>query len=192
MKMFKTILARALLLAALLNTHVATAAVVNLNLGGVAQSGSSFTVDVWVNELFSGLPSDEELLAFGITVANNSPGLFSFTGVNIAAPFIDDSAWLGLDVAGSAFPGVINELGTQSILLASLTFFAHAAGDGSLGIRSDMLDPGQGLIFFQSGTVSMNADLAVSVSPVPLPSVLPMMLGGMTLLAGFARRRITL
>lgn len=190
--MFKKILAQAVLAVALLNTNAVSAAVVNLSLAGVAQSGSSFTVDVWVNELFSGLPSDEELLAFGMTVANSSPGLFSLTGVNIAAPFADDSALPGLDAAGSVFPGIVNELGNQSILLASLTFFAHDAGNGSLGIRTDLLDPGQGLIFFQNSAVSMDADLAVNVSPVPLPAALPMMLGGITLLAGIARRRITL
>lgn len=190
--MFKKILAQAVLMAALLNTNAVSAAVVNLSLASAAQAGSSFTVDVWANELFSGLPTNEELLAFGITVANNSPGLFSFTGVNIAAPFTDDSVLLGLDAAGSVFPGIVNELGNQSILLASLTFFAHDAGNGSLGIRTDLLDPGQGLIFFQNGAVSMNADLAVNVSPVPLPAALPMMLGGITLLAGIARRRVTL
>ena len=192
MKMFKKRLAQIVLTAALLNTNAASAAVVSLSLAGAAQAGSSFVVDVWANELFSGLPSDEELLAFGMTVANSSPGLFSLTGVNIAVPFADDSALLGLDAAGSVFPGLVNELGSQSILLASLTFFAHAAGNGSLSIRTDLLNPSQGLIFFQSSAVNMNADLAVNVSPVPLPSGLPMMLGGLSLLAGIARRRITL
>lgn len=120
--MFIKILAQAVLAAVLLNANVVSAAVVNLSLAGVAQSGSSFTVDVWAHELFSGLPSEEELLAFGMTVANSSPELFSFTGVNIATSFTDDSALLNLDAAGSAFPGVINELVNQSILLASLTF----------------------------------------------------------------------
>ena len=192
MKMFKKRLAQIVLTAALLNTNAASAAVVSLSLAGAAQAGSSFIVDVWANELFSGLPSDEELLAFGMTVANSSPGLFSLTGVNIAVPFADDSALLGLDAAGSVFPGIVNELDSQSILLASLTFFAHDAGNGSLGIRTDLLNPSQGLIFFQSSAVNMNADLAVNVSPVPLPSGLPMMLGGLSLLAGIARRRITL
>ena len=192
MKMFKKRLAQIVLTAALLNTNAASAAVVSLSLAGAAQAGSSFVVDVWANELFSGLPSDEELLAFGMTVANSSPELFSLTGVNIAVPFADDSALLRLDAAGSVFPGIVNELDSQSILLASLTFFAHDAGNGSLGIRTDLLNPDQGLIFFQSSAVNMNADLAVNVSPVPLPSGLPMMLGGLSLLAGIARRRITL
>ena len=192
MKMFKKRLAQVVLAAALLTTHAVSAAVVNLSLAGAAQAGSSFRVDVWANELFSGLPSDEELLAFGMTVANSSPELFSLTGVNIAVPFANDSALLGLDAAGSVFPGLVNKLDSQSILLASLTFFAHDAGNGSLGIRTDLLNPSQGLIFFQSSAVNMNADLAVNVSPVPLPSALPMMLGGLSLLAGIARRRITL
>ena len=192
MKMFKKRLAQVVLAAALLTTHAVSAAVVNLSLAGAAQAGSSFRVDVWANELFSGLPSDEELLAFGMTVANSSPELFSLTGVNIAVPFANDSALLGLDAAGSVFPGLVNKLDSQSILLASLTFFAHDAGNGSLGIRTDLLNPDQGLIFFQSSAVNMNADLAVNVSPVPLPSALPMMLGGLSLLAGIARRRITL
>jgi hypothetical protein len=192
MNMFKKLLVQMLFAAALFNATAASAAVVNLSLNGSAQVGSTFTVEVWANDLFDGLASDEELLAFGMTVANSSAELFSFTGASIAAPFADDSAWLGLDAAGSAFPGVVNEVGSQSILLASLTFFAHDAGNGSLGIRTDLLDPSQGLIFFQNGAVSMNADLAVNVSPVPLPATLPILLGGMSLLAGIARRRNTL
>jgi len=113
-----------------------------------------------------------------------------FVLVCLMLHFADDSALPGLDAAGSVFPGIVNELGNQSILLASLTFFAHDAGNGSLGIRTDLLDSGQGLIFFQSSAVSMNADLAVNVSPVPLPAAWSMMLGGITLLAGIARRRM--
>lgn len=189
MKMFKKLLAQFLFTLALLNATAASAAVVNLNLANAAQVGSSFIVEVWANDLFTGLPSDEELLAFGLNVANNSPTLFSLTNVTIAVPFADDSALLSLDAAGSAFPGIRNQPGNQSMLLASLTFFANNAGNGTLGVHSDLIDPNQGLIFFQNGTMNINADLDVNVSAVPLPTALPLLLSGMGLLAGVGWRR---
>jgi len=173
----------------LLNTTAVSAAVINLNLTGTAQVGSSFTVEVWADELFTGLQADEALLAFGMNVVNNASGLFSLTDVSIAAPFADDSALLSLDAAGSAFPGITNQPDNQSILLASLNFFANNAGTGTLGVRSDPLDFGQGLIFFQSDNTSINADLVVNVSAVPLPAALPLLLSGMALFAGVVRRR---
>jgi len=189
MKMFKKFLLAFLFAAALFNVTAASAAVVNLNLTDTVQVGSTFTVEVWANELFAGLQTDEEFLAFGMSVANNSPELFSFTGVTIATPFADDSALLTLDAAGSAFPGMSNQPDNQSMLLASLTFFANSAGNGTLGVRSDLTDPNQGLIFFKNGAMSLNADLNVNVSAVPLPAALPLLLSGMGLLVGVARHR---
>ena len=189
MKIFQTILRPAVFATALLNANAASAALVNLSLTGEAQVGSSFSVLVWVDDLFSGFPSTDELLAFGLNVENSSPELFSFTGVNITAPFANDSMQLTLDAAGSAFPGVSNASGNPSVLLASLTFFAHRAGDGMLGIRSDLMDPNQGLIFSESAAQNLNADLAVHVSAVPLPASLPLLFTGISLLVGIARSR---
>ena len=189
MKIFQTILRPAVFATVLLNANTASAALVNLSLTSEAQVGSSFSVLVWVDDLFSDLPSTEELLTFGFNVENSSPELFSFTGVNITAPFANDSTQLTLDAAGSAFPGVSNESGNPSVLLASLTFFAHRAGDGMLGIRSDLMDPNQGLIFSESATQNLNADLAVHVSAVPLPASLPLLFTGISLLVGIARSR---
>ena len=189
MKIFQRILRPAVFATVLLNANTASAALVNLSLTGEAQVGSSFSVLVWVDDLFSGLPSTEELLTFGFNVENSSPELFSFTGVNITVPFANDSTQLTLDAAGSAFPGVSNESGNPSVLLASLTFFAHRTGDGMLGIRSDLMDPNQGLIFSGSATQNLNADLAVHVSAVPLPASLPLLFTGISLLVGIARSR---
>ena len=189
MNTFKQFLAACLVCSGLGYTAASSAAVVNLSLSSPAQAGAFFTVDVLVSELFVGLASNEELLAFGMTVANSSPGLFSFTGSSIAAPFDDDSALVGLAAAGSVFPGIQNQPANQSILLATLTFYALDSGSGTLGIRSDLNDPNQGLIFLQSTPLNLNADLAVTVAPVPLPAALPLLLAGVSLFAGFAQRR---
>lgn len=189
MKAFKNLLMVGVLCSGLLHSAWSSAAVVNLIPSSAVQVGSTFTVDVWVDQLFAGLPGDEALLAFGMTVANSSPQLFTFTGASIAAPFDDDSALVALDAAGSTFPGISNQPANQSVRLATLSFFAIGAGDGTLGIRSDLSDPNQGLIFFRNAAVSLNTDLAVSVTAVPLPAALPLMLGAISLLAGIARRR---
>lgn len=191
MKTFKNLLMVGVLCSGLLHGAWSSAAVVTLTSSSAVQAGSAFTVDVWVDQLFAGLSGDAALLAFGMTVVNSSPDLFTFTGASIAAPFDDDSALVGLHAAGSTFPGISNQPANQSLMLVTLSFFAIGAGDGTLGIRSDLSDPNQGLIFFQNAPVSLNADLAISVTTVPLPAALPLMLGAISLLAGIVRRRTT-
>ena len=58
-----------------------------------------------------------------------------------------------------------------------------------LGIRTDLMDPNQGLIFSESAPLNLNADLAVHVSAVPLPASLPLLFTGISLLVGIARSR---
>jgi hypothetical protein len=172
----------------LMHGVVSSAAVVSLNLTGPVQAGSTFDVDVWVNDLFSGLATDDQLASFGFNVVNGSPGLFRFINSTIRPPFDDDSAYFGLDAAGSPFPAIDNIPTTQSLWLATLTFDALAAGSGTLGVRTELTAPNQGLIFVLGAPIGLNADLTVNVAPVPLPAALWMLLGGVTLLGRFVRR----
>jgi len=191
MNIIKELVKKSLFSALMLSAATASATSIDMNLTGPVEVGSAFTVEVWANDLFLGLDSDDELLGVGFEVNNNAPSVFSLTNVDIASPFEDDSSLLSIDAAGSAFPGIANTPENQSVLLASLTFMADSIGTGLLNVASDDFDFNQGLVFFNGfDAESINSDLTINVtSAVPVPASLPLLLSGMALFAGLVRRK---
>jgi len=138
--------------------------------------GGIFTIDVIANDVFGGLDSFEEVLAFGFDVFVSDTSIVNYLGAMVAAPFDNDSGFFpNTDVAGSVFPGIPNDSANDTILLATLGFEALAEGKSSLGIQSDLSDFNEGLIYF----LSAPADITTSINiTVPEPASLALMVIG--------------
>jgi hypothetical protein len=154
------------------------------------RTGDYFDVDLVVHDLFAGDTSDE-LLAFGLNAISSDTGLLQLTGSTVNPLFSDDSALLGLDAAGSAFPGISNDPSVaQSFSLATLHFQALGTGNVSLTIASDLADFNQGLIFLNQGQLAISANRGFEITAVPLPSGLLLFGSGLAMnLGGFRKRR---
>ncbi|WP_434150557.1 hypothetical protein ACR2R6_03345 [Methylocaldum gracile subsp. desertum] len=171
MLIFKARLAIAIL--GLLAVAPSHSSVVSLNLVGNAPVlvGDSFSIDLTLTQAFDGLDASDELLAFGFdTVLNGTAA--QFTGVTYSPSFSDDSGLVGLDLAGSAFPGIPNLPANQTLTLATLNFQALYAGNIDLGVLGNPSEPNQGLFFSLSGPLAANAGLSLSIqsSAVPVPA----------------------
>lgn len=146
--------------------------------------GDAFEVFVTAQDLFVGRAGDG-LAAYGFDVAV-TPSLATLTGATVAAGFNDDSAFLGLDVAASAFPALADLLGPFDLLLARLALVASAPGSLVLTVAADAGDPLQGLFFAAGDQVGFTAALDLAVQPVPLPGTVALLAAG---LAGLGHRR---
>jgi hypothetical protein len=146
------------------------------------------TPQVRVEDPFAGLPSDEELLAFGFHLDFDASHLKldSFTP---AAVREDDSAHLGAGIfSASIFPGVDNG-GQGDLLLATLHFDALQPGVASVSLSTDAGDFNQGLIFLETDPVSISAtDSLTLTSADPEPASVLLMVAGLASLAGWRRR----
>ncbi len=154
---------------------------------GPISVGTTFEVQVWVN----GPGAPVELLAFGFDVDPDSTlSLATYTGYTIGPGAL---AGLGLanDVSGMFFPGASD----PSVLLATLTFTADAAGSEALVVRgladnlflglfyADMTDPGNPV----SSNDDVDAGITVAIVPEPSAAVIVGLgLGGFVL---WRRRR---
>jgi hypothetical protein len=153
------------------------------------QVGDYFDVDLVVHDLFAGNAIDE-LLAFGLNAISSDTGLLQLTGSTVNPLFSDDSVLLGLDAAGSAFPGIANDSSVaQAFSLATLHFQALAAGNVSLTIASDLADLNQGLIFWNQGQLAIGAVRSFDIAAVPLPSGVLLFVSGLAMSLGAVRKR---
>ena len=186
---FKSLTAATLLAAA----SIAQAATIELDTVGTPTVGQSFDVQVRVDDPFQGLPSDEQLLAFGFHLGfdANQLQLDSFTP---AAGWEDDSAHLAPDIfSASIFPGVDNA-GQGDLLLATLHFDVLQAGTTTVSLATDAGDFNQGLIFLETDPLAITGSDTLTLespSAVPEPSNMLLMLAGLVGVAGWRRRAAT-
>jgi PEP-CTERM motif len=187
---FKSLTAATLLAAA---ASIAQAATIELDTVGTPTVGQSFDVQVRVADPFQGLPSDEQLLAFGFHLGFDASQLQldSFTP---AAGWEDDSAHLAPDIfSASIFPGVDNA-GQGDLLLATLHFDVLQTGTTTVSLATDAGDFNQGLIFLETDPLAITGSDALTLaspSAVPEPSNMLLMLAGLVGVAGWRRRAAT-
>ncbi len=150
--------------------------------------GDNFSVEVVASNLFDGTDASDELLAFGFNSVYT--GNFNFLNSTVNPLFQDDSALVGLSVAGSAFPGIANALDSQILTLATLNFEALELGAVDIGITADPQDFNQGLIFFNQNPIGFNSSINLMVTAVPVPATLPLFLSAIGIfgLAGSRRK----
>jgi len=152
--------------------------------------GDSFGVQVLADGDGIGLG----LLSFGFDV-NTTGSAFDYNSYSIGSGFDDDSSFVLPDVAGSAFPAIVD----NNVLLATLNFTATTVGTGSvqaLGLTDFLFF---GLAYesapFTSSWYGNNAalDIMINAAPiatVPLPSSFALFGMGLIGLFGFRRRLI--
>jgi len=146
--------------------------------------GETFKIEVWANNVFDAFPSDE-VLAFGFDVANSYPSIIRFDSATVGPLFNDDSAFFAnTDVAGSAFPGILDD----SILLATLNCTALSLGSSQLGIASDVTDFNEGLSYFNAGNVDITSSKNINV--VPEPSTCLLVCSGLAGLVFLRNRKV--
>lgn len=159
--------------------------IVKFDLPSLVAPGATFDVYVIADGVTDVDPffGPDELIAFGFDVV--TPASFTFNGATVDLAFFDDSAFFpNTDVAGSAFPGISG----NDILLATLSFTTSVAGDFSVGIFSDLLDPNEGL-FVLSSFLPLDMTTSANVTVTPEPATLLLMGIGLVGLAGGAARR---
>ncbi len=153
--------------------------------------GESFTIDVSVIGTLAGRPAGDEVIFFGFDTTNSDETIASLSNVVVAPLFLDDSgAFPGTDVNGTAaLPGPVV---SDPLLLARLTFLAVKPGVVTLGTRSDLSDPNEGLQFLLdatahdlTGTVTVNVQAAHAVPEPSSPA-----LGAAGLVVLIAGRRL--
>ncbi len=152
-----------------------------------AAVGSTFEVSVAVMTPFGGNYLGDELLAFGFDVGFDT-SLVSLTGVSVAGPWDDDSAFFDdVAVAGSVFESIQDE-GQDGIQLATLTFQVLAAGEVVIDVHSSAAsDMNEGLTYVLGDNVDLYGRTSVVLSPVPEPGEWLMLASGLLLLV--LRRR---
>ena len=189
---FKTLTAATLLAAAFI-APAAQAATIAFDTVGTPTVGQSFDVQVRVDDPFQGLPSDEQLLAFGFHLGFDA-GQLQLDSFTPAAGWEDDSAHLAPGIfSASIFPGVDNA-GQDGLLLATLHFDVLQAGTTTVSLATDAGDFNQGLIFLETDPLAITGSDALTLASapaVPEPSTLLLMIAGLVGVAGWRRRQPT-
>ncbi len=151
----------------------AAAPVANLNLVDAPSGiGDTFGVEVWVDGDNIAL----DLVSFGFNVSSDNSGAFNYTGYTLGAGFDDDSFGSG-NVAGSAFPGIMQ----NDVLLATLFFETLAAGTGTLNAIG-LYDGQFSGIYYELEDFSLvgyDIDTSLTVSTVPISSAIILLFSGL-------------
>ncbi len=184
-KIFKTFFVVGMLLL-LSMTSVMAVPIVSLDLPTSVAIGETFTVDVIVDGVTDDDPvfGPDFVLAFGFDVVK--PASFTYNGASVWPGLLDDityyddsSLFPDVDVAGSTFPDPFvfgdDELFGDNILLATISFTASEAGNFSLGISSDIIDPiaGEGLYTFLNTALDMTTSADITEEPTVTAATVP-------------------
>ncbi len=127
-----------------------------------------------------------KILAFGFDVVWDD-ATTDYLGAVVATPFWDTSSSFVNTMVGGVIPP--NIATGNDVLLATLSFHAHAAGNTSVGIFSnlkELSELNEGL-FFPSPTprIDMTSGIEIPVTAVPLPPAILLFgsgLGGLILM----------
>ena len=128
--------------------------------------GDVFDVQVLVD----GNGIGEELLAFGFNIGTLQR--VSYVGYSLNSSFDDDSAYSGLDVSGSAFPGVPDD----DLAIATLSFKALSEGLGSIALDGT-LDTFSGL-YYEVSSFGFAPSLTFNIEAATVPEPASMLLVG--------------
>lgn len=164
------------------------AATVQLATVGTPQAGQSFDVRLRLDDPFSGLAADEQLLSFGFHLGFDS-SLLKLASFAPTSGWDDDSAHLGANIfSASIFPALANREQT-SVLLATLHFDVLGSGTTTIALTTDAGDFNQGIGYLFADPVAFDVSKTMVLSPVPEPGALVLMLGGFGGLIAWRRRR---
>jgi hypothetical protein len=153
--------------------------------------GEFFSLTVAVVAPFDGLDPLEEILAFGFDAFVSNGALAQFVSATVTSPFDDDSPFLPVDVAGSAFPGIANDGSGDAVTLAVLQFEALAPGLLDAGVVTEtMSNPNHGLFYaLAPDPLDLTGSVAISVTEVvPVPAAAWLMVSGLAALGAVRRR----
>lgn len=127
--------------------------------------GDTFQVEVWADGDGFGL----DLLSFSFDVETTSTGIIGYAGYTLESSFDDDTLFTGSDVAGSIFQGIPD----NDVLLATLSFTALSAGSDTLSTVGLYDGFFSGLYYeppvWDTMGYDIDASLAVTISPAPIP-----------------------
>ncbi len=145
-----------------------------------------FEVEVWLD---SDDLTGNELLSFGFDVEVADETIYRYAGYLLGSDFeyLESAAKWGF-VGGTSFLGVTD----QEVLLATLYFTIMGEGSCDLSINAEYDDSLRGLFYvdfdsYEDLSCSVSYSAAVG-SPVPAPSSLLLMGGGIAVLCAAMRR----
>ena len=134
--------------------------------------GDEFVVDVILQNPFEGEFQSDLLLAFGLNL-NYDNTAFALTSKSVGGLWDDDTPFLDVDLAGSAFPAIADDGSNPSILLGQLSFTALSAGMFTLGVTGDPAESFNLGLIYLGGESNLFAETLVDVTPtapVPIPA----------------------
>jgi hypothetical protein len=174
---------------ALLSATSHAATVVLQNHSSIVNVGDEFLIDVVLLDAFEGDFSGDELLTFGFDLSYDNAA-FSLTSKTVGAVWADDTPFLDVDLAGSAFPGIADDGSSSAILLGQLSFSALSAGSFTLGVTGNPAENVNLGLIYAHGEAAFLASAPIdvqAVSAVPIPAAGWLL--GSGLLALFRLRR---
>jgi hypothetical protein len=175
---------------ALLSVTSHAATVVLQNHSSSISVGDEFLVDVILLDAFSGDFSGGQLLTFGLDLSYDGTA-FALTSKTVGPAWDDDTPFLDVDLAGSAFPAIGDDGSSSAILLGQLSFSALSAGSFTLGVTGDPADNANLGLLYMGNEASFFASVPVDVQPVsavPIPAAGWLLGSGLIALYRFRRR----
>jgi len=156
-------------------------------------SGDTFTLEVFIDGVteFEGLsgPELDGVLAFGFDPFFNTSE-FDFVGAVVNPLLFEDDSNSPITPVVAGQVNLFENIPPfgDNILLASLSFTSLIEGYFNIGIVSDLSNPNAGLIAW-SGFYDIGASTPVTVSPVPEPATVILLISGMAGLGVFGRKK---